>query len=129
MESYADIDESKIPVIWIRFTGNKSTDENFQTYLDQTKACYREGKTIAIVFDASQATIPSLKHQKMQADWLKENRELMEGFCAGTAYIIPKATIRAILKMIFSLQKQPVPYRIFKNSSEAMEWINTLNLN
>ncbi|MCH6199516.1 STAS/SEC14 domain-containing protein [Aquiflexum sp. LQ15W] len=128
MDSYAIIDESNFPIIRIRFTGNKSTDQNFQTYLDQTKACYRLEKRLAIIFDASDAAIPSLSHQKMQANWLKENEQLMKEFCAGTAYIIPNAAIRAILKMIFSFQKQPVPYKIFESEPEANTWVNGLDM-
>ncbi|MCL6260143.1 STAS/SEC14 domain-containing protein [Aquiflexum sp. TKW24L] len=128
MDSFAIIDESDFPVIRIRFTGKKSTDQNFQTYLDQTKACYRFAKQLAIIFDASDAAIPSLSHQKMQANWLKENEQLMKDFCAGTAYILPNAVIRAILKMIFSFQKQPVPYKIFESEPEANTWVNGLDL-
>lgn len=128
MEHYATIDESGFPIIRIRFTGNKSTDQNFQTYLTQTKECYRFGKTLAIIFDASEAVIPSFSHQKMQANWLKENKSLMQNYCAATAYIIPKAAIRAILKAIFSFQKQPVPYQIFQNEEEAEAWVNGLLL-
>ena len=128
MEPYAVIDESSFPIVSIRFTGSKSTDQNFQSYLDQTKACYNQRKPLAIIFDASSASIPGLSHQKMQANWLKENEELMKSFCAGTAYIIPNAAIRGILKMIFSFQKQPVPYKIVETETEALTWVNGLEL-
>jgi len=128
MDSYAIIDESSFPLVRITFTGSKSSDQNFQTYLDQTKACYRHKKKLAIIFDASKATIPALSHQKMQADWLKENKILMQDYCAGTAYFIPNAAIRAILNMIFSFQKQPVPFKIFKTEAEAIDWIKGLDL-
>jgi hypothetical protein len=128
MDSYAIIDESDFPIIRIRFTGKKSTDKNFQTYLDQTKACYRLGRKLVIIFDASDASIPTLSHQKMQANWLNENEQLMIDFCIGTAYIIPNAVIRTILKMIFSFQKQPVPYKIFESESEANVWVKGLKL-
>ncbi len=123
MDSYAIIDESSFPLVRITFTGNKSNDQNFQTYLDQTKACYRHKKKLAIIFDASKATIPALSHQKMQADWLKENNKLMQDYCEGTAYFIPNAAIRAILNMIFSFQKQPVPFKIFKTEAQAADWV------
>jgi hypothetical protein len=45
-----------------------------------TKTTYRYQKNLAIIFDASNASIPKLSHQKMQADWLKENEELMQTF-------------------------------------------------
>ncbi|MDO9554240.1 STAS/SEC14 domain-containing protein [Rhodonellum sp.] len=128
MEPYAIIDESSFPIVRIRFTGNKSNDQNFQSYLDQTKACYRFGKRLALIFDASNAGIPSMSHQKMQANWLKENKELMQDYCVGTAYVIPNVAIRAILKMIFSFQKQPVPYQVFENEEEAEAWVKSLEL-
>lgn len=128
METYAIIDESDFPIVRIRFTGNKSSDQNFQSYLDQTKACYRFGKRLAIMFDASKAGIPALSHQKMQANWLKENKVMMQDYCVGTAYVIPNVAIRAILKMIFSFQKQPVPYQIFDNEQEAEVWVKSLEL-
>ena len=129
MQPYAEIDESDFPIVQIRFTGNKSTDKNFQAYLDQNKACYRFRKKLAIVFDATEATIPSFSHQKMQAEWLKENKELMQQYCVVTAYVIPNLAIRAILKAIFALQKQPAAYKIFETKDEAMTWIDGLNLN
>ena len=128
MEPYAVIDESSFPIVRIGFTGSKSTDQNFQSYLDQTKACYSYNarKPLAIIFDASKASVPGLSHQKMQANWLKENEGLMKNLCVGTAYIIPNAAIRGILKMIFSFQKQPVPYKIFETETEALTWVKGL---
>ncbi len=128
MQPYAIVDETSFPVIRVTFTGHKSTDQNFQVYLDQTKACYRHQRTLCIIFDATQATVPALAHQKMQAKWLKENENLMKSFCAGTAYVIPNAAIRAILRVIFSFQKQPVPYHIMEHISEAEAWVKELDV-
>ncbi|MGY6523144.1 MAG: STAS/SEC14 domain-containing protein [Mongoliitalea sp.] len=126
MEKYATIDETDFPLVRVTFTGAKSTDANFQTYLNENKACYRHQRSLGILFDASNASIPSLKHQQMQAAWLKENSNLMVDFCVGTAYVIPNAAIRAILKMIFSFQKQPVPYSIFEHIHEAEQWLQSV---
>lgn len=129
MKNYAVIDSGQFPVINIIFTGNEATDENFSRYLDGLKQIYIQKKKIAIIFDASKAVIPGIKYQKMQANWLKDNKELMVSYCAGTAYIIPGLIIRNILKAIFTFQKQPVDYIVCKNGSEAIEWVNTkLNL-
>ncbi|MDN3205253.1 DUF7793 family protein [Algoriphagus sediminis] len=125
MKPYAEIDESKFPIIYVRFTGQKSTDENFQAYLDGNKNCYRHQKKLAILFDASKASLPSFKHQKMQADWLKENEDLMREYCLGTAYVISNPAVRMILKGIFALQKQPVPYEIFGRKEDAELWLKS----
>lgn len=123
MKTYASIDQSRKPIVQITFTGEQSTDENFQDYLDQTKGCYADQNKIAIIFDASNASLPSLRHQKMQAKWLEENTPLMEKYCCGTAYVISNIAVRAILKMIFSFQKQPVPYKICEKQEEAEIWV------
>jgi hypothetical protein len=128
MEPYAIIDESSFPLVRITFTGSKSTDQNFQTYLDQNKDCYRHKLKLAIIFDASNASIPALSHQKLQAKWLKDHNALMQAYCMGTAYIIPNIAVRAILNMIFSMQKQPVPYKIVKSQDEAANWVASLPL-
>jgi hypothetical protein len=128
MDAYAKIDETSFPVVRVAFTGKKSSDENFELYLRQLKDCYRFEKRIAIIFDATNASVPAMKHQKKQAQWLKENEELMRKYCAGTAYVIPNAAIRAILKMIFSFQKQPVPYQVVQKVDEAEGWIKSLIL-
>ena len=124
MKKYASINQSRKPIIQITFTGEQSTDENFQAYLDETKACYDDKQKLAMIFDASNVSLPSLRHQKMQANWLKENMSLIEEYCCGTAYVIPNLAVRSILKMIFSFQKQPVPYKIFEIYQDAEVWVS-----
>ncbi|SNS25419.1 hypothetical protein SAMN06295967_10633 [Belliella buryatensis] len=126
MEAYALVDNSEFPLVMISFTGNKSTDENFQAYLASTKAVYRHERKLAIIFDATFAGVPSIKHQKMQANWLKENEPLMQQYCIATAYVIPNMAVRTVLKFIFALQKQPVPYQIFEKQQDARHWIDGL---
>jgi len=126
MKSYALVDSSNIPIISVTFTGEKSTDENFQQYLDDLENCYDDRKTLAIIFDASKAVIPNLSLQRKQALWISQHWKLIQTYCKGTAYVIPNMAIRAVLKMIFSFQNQPVPYKIFSNNEEAEDWIEDL---
>lgn len=126
MEKYATIDSSQFPEVLIAFTGNKANDENFESYLEGTRKLYDKKETLAIIFDATKAIVPAVKYQKQQADWLKVNKPLMEQYCKGTAYVIPNAIIRTVLKAIFSFQKQPVPYKVVGSVAEAKEWVKTL---
>ncbi|MFP4090505.1 MAG: STAS/SEC14 domain-containing protein [Cyclobacteriaceae bacterium] len=122
MQPYVTFDMSLSPVVIITFTGNEPTEENFQAYLDETLHLYDHKEPLSIVFDATQAPLPGLKYQKMQADWLKRHEQLMKNYCRGTAYVIPNALVRGILKAIFALQKQPVPYEIFPRREEGIRW-------
>lgn len=126
MSLYAIIDNENSPFVTVTFTGEKSTDKNFQQYLDDLEKCYTERKPIAIIFDASQAVIPKLSLQRKQALWISQNWKLIQTYCKGTAYVIPNLAIRAVLKMIFSFQNQPGPYKVFSNHKEAENWIEEI---
>lgn len=120
--SYATVNQTAFPLITVTFTGEKSTNANFKAYLKELDDCYFAQQKLAIVFDASKAVVPKLSHQILQANWLKENTTLMKELCLGTAYVIPNKTIQWVLKMIFLLQKQPVPYKVFSSYKEAQAW-------
>ncbi|SDG92570.1 hypothetical protein [Psychroflexus sediminis] len=120
--SYARVDQTAFPLITVTFTGEKSTNANFKAYLKELDDCYFAQQKLAIVFDASQAVVPRISHQILQANWLKENTSLMQDYCKGTAYVIPNKTIQWVLKMIFLLQKQPVPYEVFSTYKDAQVW-------
>ena len=124
MKKYAEVNDDQFPILKVTFTGEESTDENFQAYLDAVKDSYRSEK-MGIIFDATNAALPSMKHQKMQADWLKVNESLMKNYCVGTAYVIPSVIVRTILKAIFAFQTQPVPYLVVKTVEDGEEWIRT----
>ncbi len=122
MKQYARVDFQK-PIVTVTFTGEKSTDENLQQYFADLESSYDDRQSLALIFVASQATIPSLSHQKKQALWISQHWKTIQTYCKGTAYIIPNFAIRAVLKMIFSFQNQPVPYKIFSRIVDAESWV------
>lgn len=122
MKKYADVDSSAFPLIKVVFTGVAADGENFPVYLEEVKQNYASEQPIAIIFDATKASLPGITYQKMQAQWLKDNEQLMKDFCRGTAYVIPNRIIRNVLGAIFAFQKQPVPYVICSTYEEAEKW-------
>lgn len=128
MKPYAIVDSAKMPIVTVTFTGENSTDENFQQYLDDLENSYEDRKSITIIFEASQAVIPKLSHQKKQALWISKHWKMIQTYCRGTAYVIPNMAIRAVLKMIFSFQNQPAPYKVFSTLEEAENWVQTIIL-
>lgn len=125
MDKYAEIDKSAFPVVLVTFTGNNAQDDNFPFYLEEVRQSYDHKNYLAIIFDATNAVFPGMSYQKMQAQWLKDNEQMMKDFCKGTAYIIPNVIIRNVLKAIFVFQKQPVPYLVCNDQQEAEAWIKT----
>ncbi|HET8861392.1 STAS/SEC14 domain-containing protein [Marivirga sp.] len=122
MKPYALIDSSNMPFITVTFTGEKSTDENFQKYLEDLENCYEKRETITLIFNATNAVIPKLSLQKKQALWISQHWKMIQTYCKGTAYVIPNMAIRAVLKTIFSFQNQPTPYKIYSTTEEAENW-------
>lgn len=122
MKKYAEVDAGEFPLIKVVFTGEAANAENFPLYLDEVKQNYASEQPIAIIFDATKASLPGITYQKMQAKWLKDNEQLMKDFCRGTAYVIPNLIIRNVLSAIFAFQKQPVPYTVCSTYAEAKRW-------
>ncbi|NRB46097.1 MAG: STAS/SEC14 domain-containing protein [Saprospiraceae bacterium] len=120
--AYADIENKQTPLITIRFTGHAATDESFQQYLDDLESLYDAQQPISLIFNAEKAVLPKFKHQQKQAQWLKDKEALMRAYCRGTAYVIQSTVIRWVLKAIFALQAQPVPYAIVDTQQAAETW-------
>jgi hypothetical protein len=134
MNKYAEVNIDNFPIVVVTFTGAAAQVDNFPYYLDEVKKSYDCVHKVAIIFNADNAVMPGLAYQKMQAQWLKDNNQLMKDYCVGTAYIIKNVIIRNVLKAIFTLQKQPVPYLISANITEAEDWVkeqlaNALDVN
>lgn len=120
--AYAAIEDKHTSLVTIRFTGHAATDESFRQYLDELESLYDARQPISLIFNAEKAVLPKLKHQQQQAQWLKDKEALMRRYCRGTAYVIQSAVIRWVLKAIFTLQAQPVPYAIVDTQQAAEAW-------
>jgi hypothetical protein len=122
---YAEVSEKDFPLVKVRFTGHKANAENFDLFLNELREIYRHQVPLAIVFDARKATFPALTYQKKMALWMSSHQRTINTYCKGTSYVIANAVIRKGLQLIFSIQKQTVPYQVFADESEAIKWTRT----
>jgi len=122
MQPYADIDRSEPPLISIYFSGAKETDQNFDVYLSELTKTYEPKVPFSLIFELSKAPTPQLKYQLKQAAWMKENKSLIQSYCNGVAYVIPSKLLRGVLKFIFSIQKNPVDFKVFSEYNTARVW-------
>ena len=122
MSAYASFDRSGFPVITIRFSGVKATPENFAFYLDELERNYDRQEPIAIIFDATKGLPLHPMYQQKQAQWMKQFEPLIRKFCRGIAFIIPNPLIRQTLKLIFSIQRNPAPFKVFSTMEEGVAW-------
>lgn len=122
MKTYATFDRSQFPLITINFTGESETKENFDAYLDELGNNYKFEKPFSLIFELTNAPIPKVSYQLKQANWMKINEENIKTYCRGVAYIIPSTIMRNVLKFIFSIQKNPVPFKVFSTLEEGKVW-------
>ncbi|MEM1324773.1 MAG: STAS/SEC14 domain-containing protein [Bacteroidota bacterium] len=122
MSTYATFDRTQFPVITIHFTGAKETAANFQTYLEELEHNYERQEPFTLIFDLTKAGIPKMKYQLQQAEWMKSNETLIQTYCRGVAYVIPNLLLRGVLKFIFSVQANPVPFQVCSTLPEGKDW-------
>lgn len=126
MNNYAHFDRSTFPLIVVRFSGVRETDENFAAYLDGLYENYNSKKPFALVFDATEAANPNLKYQQRQAKWMKTHEALIKEYCLGVAYVMPNTLLRIALRLIFGIQNNPVPFKVFAKLEDGKNWAEEL---
>lgn len=126
MSAYASFDRSNFPVITIRFSGAKATPENFAFYLDELERNYERQESIVIIFDAREGLPLNPMYQQKQAQWMKQYEPMIKQFCKGIAFVIPNLLMRNTLKLIFSIHRNPVPFKVFSTMEEGVEWSRSL---
>jgi hypothetical protein len=119
---YAKFDQTKAPLIIIEFTGEKANAQNFAHYLRSLEENYARKEQIALVFDARKALDLNPLYQMKQAYWLRQNKALIERYCQGVAYVVPNSFLRTMLGLVFKIQPNPVPFKVFSNLDAGLVW-------
>jgi hypothetical protein len=119
---YAKFDQTKAPLIIIEFTGEKANAQSFAHYLRSLEENYAREEQIALVFDARKALDLNPLYQMKQAYWLRQNKALIERYCQGVAYVVPNSFLRTMLGLVFKIQPNPVPFKVFENLDAGLVW-------
>ncbi len=122
MTNFATFDRSGFPIIIVTFTGEKENPDNFQHYLDGLLQNYDRKEPFVLVFDATHAPTPNPTYQQKQAKWMKAHEDLIKTYCRGVAYVMPNLLLRNVLKLIFGIQKNPVPFKVFGDLESGINW-------
>lgn len=119
---YAAFHRQKMPKIIVEFTGEKANTQNFAEYLEGLESNYDTKEPIALVFDARKALDLNPVYQIKQAQWMRQNKTLITQYCAGVAYVVPNKILRNILGLVFKIQPNPVPFKVFEELNAGMAW-------
>jgi hypothetical protein len=121
---YYVMDQSTWPVVTVKFI-DPATDDEFDAYLRSLEALYDRETPFALVFDARDAAYLPRQYRKRQAQWIDDNEAQIREYLAGTAYVIPSAVLRGVLRAIFALQDQPAEYVVTDTLEDAHAWAET----
>src|SRR5262249_18733773 len=117
-----EIDESRLPLIYVRFSG-PATDIEFDRYLSRISAIVERRRAHAVVFDALRAARPTPVQRTHQTDWLKAHDTLMRQFAVGCAFVVGSALVRGALTAMFWVQPPAMPSIITARLDEAERWV------
>lgn len=121
-------DETRWPIVTIHFL-EEVEDHEYRKYLETysrllNRARLKKGRIVCIM-DASASPHTPKHQQKLQSQWLKENKELIGSVSAGAAFVITSPLQRFILSGIFLLAPVPTVYKVFATMEEAEAWSHT----
>lgn len=122
---FASIHFKEKDIIYVKFTSIKPEIDQFEEYLKElTKNMISADQKVFIILDATYSFFLPFELRKKQAQWMKENKELIIEKVLCTISVIPNAIQRTVLYSIFAIQKPYSPYKIFKSVKESMDYIS-----
>lgn len=126
MKSYVEFNEDEWPILIARFSDKLATDEDIEQYLAKQTTYVTGDHPYYLIYDARKAKFPSFQHLRRISDWVAEHMNDFRRNVPGLVFVIPNPVVRQSVKLSFSLQPYPAPYKVVKTMSEARDWIATL---
>jgi hypothetical protein len=117
-----DVDERLWPLVIYRFRGLVSMDEMNQYLARQDVLLARNTPTLSLVI-ATETKLWETPVLRRQADWIKQNQDLLRRYSLGAALVIQSPIVRGMLKAILWIQPMPQPYAVFSTVEGALGWL------
>ena len=112
---------SRWPLLVIKFDGD-ATDEEYAASLLERTTLLRRREKYAVLLDASTCGDMPARQRKLEADWTRQNHEMLAQYLVGIAFVFKSPVLRAALTAIFWLQPFSWPYEIMATLPEAELW-------
>ncbi len=118
---FIEIDEKRFPLVLVTFEGSVPNDQ-FEQYLRGMDRMLSRRQPNVTILDATRSDRSPAVQRKMQADWIKTNREALEQYSCGTAFVISSPLVRGVLTAILWMQPLPQGYTVVATLAEAEDW-------
>ncbi|HEX9105168.1 MAG TPA: hypothetical protein VF997_23315 [Polyangia bacterium] len=117
-----EIDEGAWPLVIFRFRGQASMEE-LNTYLARQDVLLARKEPMLSLVLAQEAKLWETPVLRRQADWIKQNQELLRRYSLGAALVIQSPIVRGMLKAILWIQPMPQPHAVFPTVEGALRWL------
>ena len=106
---FAVFDESKFPIIIVKFNGTIDDPSEFNLFIDKWERIYSYEKDFMFIFDTSNMENIGIKYSLLVANFIKELKKKKRQYLKKSLIIIKNTFIQKLLDIIFIFQK-PLSY-------------------
>jgi hypothetical protein len=117
------VDDSRRPIVTVRFIGSV-TDEEFHAYLrEMEERVLGRKQPYVSIYDATLAVPTPATQRKMQAEWLRQHRDILVRCSLGVAFVIRSPLVRGVLTAILWMQPLEWPHVVVPTVADAEAWV------
>jgi len=123
MTPAVEIDRSQPLLVVVRFLRGP-TDDEFRQYLaDYTQVLEAEKRFGAVFVTTPAMPMTPPRHVRLQAQFMREYRELIEKRVVGIAFSLPSPLMRGVLRGVLMMQSIPCPHAVVGTEAEGVAWV------
>ena len=123
MTPAVEIDRSQPLLVVVRFLRGP-TDDEFRQYLaDYTHLLEAEPRFGAVFVTAPAMPMTPPRQVRLQAQFMRDYRELIEKRVVGIAFSLPSPLMRGVLRGVLMMQSIPCPHTVVGTEAEGVAWV------
>ena len=117
-------------LVKVNFSGNIADKDDYNNFINQWKDLYSEKKNFSFVFDTINTSFVNPYYSYLMACFIKELKKETKQYLNFSVIIVKNYAIRALLNIIFAIQKPVAPVFLINNNDINKEIISEiLNVN
>lgn len=121
--SAIDFDDSKDPLIVIRFSGEPIPLDEWSSLFTRMERLIVRGQPFGVLVDARRGLGASAAHRKLAADFIKRNDAGLRRHCRGVVTVSSSALVRGVITAIQWIAPPPFPDRVDSQIEPALRWL------
>jgi hypothetical protein len=98
------------------------TDAGIDGILGELRGHLNSATPYALVFDMTDAGVPSALQRRKLADHMKNHAAKIQRLVRGLGVIAPSPVLRGVITALFWVAQPGMPHRIFATRDEALTW-------